>query len=1050
MARASQAADSQTEADYMTLRSRAIQPKEARLAALASTRDEQLADLLVAVQDKGRSVEFEAGLRGRKRRKLAGGPDRGEGLTQGLEQFKQRFSDAKILQQLDLSLAPLSPSPPPPSRTITARQAVPATPAKPPPSSDVVDDSEEDAEGEEEEDEEMAVAEALAPPGVSVTTSGASNGTAARAGTDTAATTPQPQISLTAPSAPASTAVSPSPTPSTSQQPATVSPYLLQGTQQGHAATTPPVAGPARPPFVPVPPYTSLFGIEEISSDYASTLPPVPHDILRRRLNTSLLLRSNNKKASKSTAPSSSSQLIQPDLYKLHVRAQHMGAKTFLGPGKRVHNALTTHEWQVGTDEMRSIRAFERIEQLKAERKWSFRQPKKQRTGVVPKAHWDHVLDEMRWMQIDFRQETRWKVVTAYKLARACRAYVRASEDDRPWLRVQVREPRRLSDEEVEARMRGEMPDEEKMEVEADGEDAEEKKARRADKGEGKEREMSEDVDADGEEDADGEADDATPAPAQATAATSSGHSTTKSTPANPVVPVANAPPGAGKAGGSAGNEATPAPSTSGMSRSQAQQLAAERADAQARHVQNLITFRRPIFDAPHDDTVVDPLFLAALQEAAVEAASLPLDENPFLAYDFTNLFPDLPLYSDFTVASDPSLDRRVEDSSAWAGRLAHVTRLLESKPLLVGTLEPSKTRIDKEHWAPGTGTFIEDIKEPIDPRETAPTSASALFAGRRPKDAVLGDVLQKPAELPNAELRATTLLWLPEEDAMLLALQKQYGFNWNLISHVFNLATHRPAPDRREAWDVYDRWDRLVGPGSKKTLPDGTEIVRPPPDWMPPVDKTGKPLPIIGDGSKKKARHAAIMEAMKRAQKKRELAASKQNTGGFPRRVNMGMHESHNLPPRPTWSPMEWSVFRAEQDQQKIRLRQQQAAAQAAAQQQQQQRLQQQGPPGQQGRHPQLMAAQAAAHASPNGTPAALPGSPSAAHAQLGVNGTPPIQMQQLPNGQTPQLTPEQLQMLQQRQRELLQAQAQAAAAQQAAARAAQAQAQQINGGAE
>lgn len=488
-------------------------------------------------------------------------------------------------------------------------------------------------------------------------------------------------------------------------------------------------------------------------------------------------------------------------------------------------------------------------------------------------------------MQIDFRQETRWKVVTAYKLARACRAYVRASEDDRPALRVQVREPRRLSDEEVEARLRGEMPDEEKMEVEADDEDASGAKAKKVDKGKGKEREMSEDVDADGEEDADGEADDATPAPAsaaQATAATSSGISTTKSTkstPANPVVPVANAPPGAGKAGGSAGNEATPAPSTSGMSRSQAQQLAAERADAQARHVQNLITFRRPIFDAPHDDTVVDPLFLATLQEAAVEAASLPLDENPFLAYDFTNLFPDLPLYSDFTVASDPSLDRRVEDSSAWAGRLAHVTRLLESKPLLVGTLEPSKTRLDKEHWAPGTGTFIEDIKEPIDPRETAPTSASALFAGRRPKDAVLGDVLQKPAELPNAELRATTLLWLPEEDAMLLALQKQYGFNWNLISHVFNLATHRPAPDRREAWDVYDRWDRLVGPGSKKTLPDGTEIVRPPPDWMPPVDKTGKPLPIIGDGSKKKARHAAIMEAMKRAQKKRELAASKQNS---------------------------------------------------------------------------------------------------------------------------------------------------------------------------
>lgn len=42
--------------------------------------------------------------------------------------------------------------------------------------------------------------------------------------------------------------------------------------------------------------------------------------------------------------------------------------------------------------------------------------------------------------------------------------------------------------------------------------------------------------------------------------------------------------------------------------------------------------------------------------------------------------------------------------------------------------------------------------------------------------------------------------------------------------------------------------------------------------------------MPIIGDGSKKKARHVAIMEAMKRAQKKREAAAAKQpRTFPFP-----------------------------------------------------------------------------------------------------------------------------------------------------------------------
>jgi hypothetical protein len=46
-------------------------------------------------------------------------------------------------------------------------------------------------------------------------------------------------------------------------------------------------------------------------------------------------------------------------------------------------------------EELRALRAFERIEQLKSEKAWSFRQPKKQRIGAAPKAHWDHLLDEM-------------------------------------------------------------------------------------------------------------------------------------------------------------------------------------------------------------------------------------------------------------------------------------------------------------------------------------------------------------------------------------------------------------------------------------------------------------------------------------------------------------------------------------------------------------------------------------------------------------------------------------------------------------------------------
>lgn len=622
----------------------------------------------------------------------------------------------------------------------------------------------------------------------------------------------------------------------------------------------PPSPGKLDPRPVPVPTYESQFGIREVSSDYATALPPVPQDVLRNRLNAALMLRASNKKASKSSA----NQMVQPDLYKLHVRSQHMSAKSLLYPGKRIHNTLGTDEWEVGIDEMRAIRAFERIEELKASKAWSFRQPKKQRTGVVPKAHWDHVLDEMvgpadpvlhltaeetdhtarfpqRWMHTDFRQETRWKVVTAYNLASACRAYVRAAADDRHLHVLSVKPPRLLSDDELGSRLSGEEPLVPMDDVRPSG---------AAEEGAG---------DAERDDNAAGEEDGVVTVPAAANPAS------------RPIVPIADAPAGAGKGGGSTGNQASTSASQS--SRSQAE---ASRAHSQAQHIQNLITFRNPIFDTETCDTVVGTAALAAARGLTDTDAANSTEDDPFLEYDLNALFPDLPLYSDFVIANDPSLARRVEDSSAWSGRLAHVTRLLETKPTLVSSLQPGRMR-SARGWSPALADTLEDVKESLEGRQPPPESASTLFAGRKPKDAAVGEVFVKPQEVPNAESRAVSLLWLPEEDSLLLNLQEQYGLNWSLIAQIFNSATHRPASDYRLSWDVCDRWDKLVGPGSKKTLPDGTEIVRPPPEWQPPLDRLNRPVPIIADGSKKKTRHAIIVEAMKKVQKKREMQAAKQ-----------------------------------------------------------------------------------------------------------------------------------------------------------------------------
>ena len=41
------------------------------------------------------------------------------------------------------------------------------------------------------------------------------------------------------------------------------------------------------------------------------------------------------------------------------------------------------------------IKVMKRINELKSEGRWSFRQPKKVRGPALYKAHWDYLLDEM-------------------------------------------------------------------------------------------------------------------------------------------------------------------------------------------------------------------------------------------------------------------------------------------------------------------------------------------------------------------------------------------------------------------------------------------------------------------------------------------------------------------------------------------------------------------------------------------------------------------------------------------------------------------------------
>lgn len=156
----------------------------------------------------------------------------------------------------------------------------------------------------------------------------------------------------------------------------------------------------------------------------------------------------------------------------------------------------------------------------------------------------------------------------------------------------------------------------------------------------------------------------------------------------------------------------TPAPSTDAQRSQAASQTASQ-------HIQNLIAMRAPVFEFGADKTQVDPTTLSSLTSVPIPEDSQPLS--------FVNLFPDLPMYSDFLISNDPQSEKRFEESSAWSGRINQISHWLEAKPLLVSTIQPGSTKT-RDGWDSAAGALLDDTREGHDQREVPPASSGKLF----------------------------------------------------------------------------------------------------------------------------------------------------------------------------------------------------------------------------------------------------------------------------------------------------------------------------------
>lgn len=81
------------------------------------------------------------------------------------------------------------------------------------------------------------------------------------------------------------------------------------------------------------------------------------------------------------------------------------------------HKILSTKDWLTLREENRQLKLLQSIDALKDAGLWSFKQLKALPEPARVKSHQDYLLEEMRWMRADFKQERKWKIAMSYQMA---------------------------------------------------------------------------------------------------------------------------------------------------------------------------------------------------------------------------------------------------------------------------------------------------------------------------------------------------------------------------------------------------------------------------------------------------------------------------------------------------------------------------------------------------------------------------------------------------------------------------------------------------------
>ncbi|KAF9644037.1 hypothetical protein BDM02DRAFT_3190961 [Thelephora ganbajun] len=602
----------------------------------------------------------------------------------------------------------------------------------------------------------------------------------------------------------------------------------------------------------------------------------------------------------------------------------------------RSTKSLTTKDWNVALTELRLIRTFDRIDMLKDSGRWSFRQPKKQRVlGGLIKTHWDYLMDEMKWMRIDFREERKWKIAVAYTIALAVQEWHEAGsteerirrgicvvwsnnlEEDMPVpsnvegssaMTIHDLPHHRLRSDSVQV-----------VEESDDGSDEEEK-------------DNAIPIDTDTVEPEGIVQAELTQEPENMKVEDNFDFTT-----ALQAAPTTESQDQAGTGVHSSRQDSRESsdPTPPGLRVTSENPMMSFANNGLSAATQGAMRERVAFMDSNKVFLDADGLGLTSLipKPSAEEA---PDYVPPTI--DLVALFGDVQAYGlpepvPVAVQLDlkknrrerEDVSRRLDETNVT--KLVPVSKFMFCRPTLISALQPSR------HWRDGTWTGLDD--SPVCPTDVPPFSQEftcSLFE----RNSYNHLIIRPPASDPKRmqESRIGDQLWTPQDDQLLKNLVETYGNNWHLIADCFNSMRYVVSTDIRTNWDCYHRFAAVNAKPQELDTSSNQMTTRTKRQSTLGLDTNG-----LNVDNKKRRRHLVVLDAIRRLVKKKDSVAkmlaaqTKRQTG-----IHETHHQINNMPkltPQDLSRKKEYSdlVLRRQAEEVRNRqLREQQARLQGAA----------------------------------------------------------------------------------------------------------------------